>query len=212
LEETLRDRLASLSRQEMVALGAVVVLMLAGGGFWYVRSLPRPVDVVRRPAAPAFAEPVAAPAATSSPSSVFVHVAGEVRRPGVYAFVEGDRVIDAIDAAGGARGDAALDELNLAAPLTDGSQVLVPERSADPSAVDDGPMTSGPAEEGTELINVNTADATELEQLPGIGPSTAGRIVRSRDQRPFGNVEELQTRGLVTARVLADIRDLVTLR
>jgi competence protein ComEA len=210
LEESLRDRLASLSRRELVALAVVVVVTLVGGAVWYVRSLPRPVDVVRRPGAVGLTQPVAAPAATPSPSSILVHVAGEVRRPGVYEFREGDRVIDAIDAAGGARGDAALDELNLAAPLTDGSQVLVPGRSAAAPASIGGSTTSGAADATTAKINVNTADAAELEELPGIGEVLSQAIVDYRAENgPFSSVDELEDVSGIGPAILEDVRDLV---
>jgi competence protein ComEA len=211
LEESLRDRLASLSRRELVALAVVVVVTLAGGAVWYVRSLPRPIDVVRRPGAAGLAQPIAAPVATPSPSSILVHVAGEVRRPGVYEFGEGDRVIDAIDAAGGVRGDAALDELNLAAPLTDGSQVLVPGRSAAaPAPVGEGSATSGAADATTAKINVNTADAAELEELPGIGEVLSQAIVDYRAENgPFSSVDELEDVSGIGPSILEDIRDLV---
>lgn len=212
MEESLRDRLASLSRRELVALAVVVVVTLAGGAVWYVRSLPRPIDVVRRPGATGLTQPVAAPAATPSPSSILVHVAGEVRRPGVYEFGEGDRVIDAIDAAGGVRGDAALDELNLAAPLTDGSQVLVPERSAAaPVPIGEGSTTSGAAGATTAKINVNTADAAELEELPGIGEVLSQAIVDYRAENgPFSSVDELEDVSGIGPSILEDVRDLVS--
>jgi competence protein ComEA len=210
LEESLRDRLASLSRRELVALAVVVVVTLAGGAVWYVRSLPRPVEVMRRPGAVGLAQPVAAPATTPSPSSILVHVAGEVRRPGVYEFGEGDRVIDAIDAAGGVRGDAALDELNLAAPLTDGSQVLVPGRSAAPASVGEGSTTSGAADATTAKINVNTADAAELEELPGIGEVLSQAIVDYRAENgPFSSVDELEDVSGIGPSILEDVRGLV---
>jgi len=211
LEESLRDRLASLSRRELVALAVVVVVTLAGGAVWYVRSLPRPIDVVRRPGAAGLAQPVAAPTATPSPSSILVHVAGEVRRPGVYEFGADDRVIDAIDAAGGVRGDAALDELNLAAPLTDGSQVLVPGRSAAaPAPIGEGSTTSGAADATTAKINVNTADAAELEELPGIGEVLSQAIVDYRAENgPFSSVDELEDVSGIGPSILEDVRDLV---
>ena len=211
MEESLRDRLASLSRRELFALAVVVLVTLAGGAVWYVRSLPRPVDVVRRPGAVGLVQPVAAPTATPSPSSILVHVAGQVRRPGVYEFGEGDRVVDAIDAAGGVRGDAALDELNLAAPLTDGSQVLVPGRSAAAAApIGEGSTTSGAAVATTAKINVNTADAAELEELPGIGEVLSQAIVDYRAENgPFSSVDELEDVSGIGPSILEDIRDLV---
>jgi competence protein ComEA len=211
LEESLRDRLASLSRRELVALAVVVVVTLVGGAVWYVRSVPRSVDVVRRPGAVGLGQPVAAPAATPSPSSILVHIAGEVRRPGVYEFREGDRVIDAIDAAGGARGVAVLDELNLAAPLTDGSQVLVPGRSpAAPAPIGEGSTTSGAADATTAKINVNIADAAELEELPGIGEVLSQAIVDYRAENgPFSSVDELEDVSGIGPAILEDVRDLV---
>lgn len=212
MEESLRDRLASLSRRELVALTVVVALTLVGGAMWYVRSLPRPVDVVRRPGVVGLAQPAAAPTPTPTPSSILVHVAGEVRRPGVYEFREGDRVIDAIDAAGGVRGDAALDELNLAAPLTDGSQVLVPGRSATARATVEGDSTTTGAADATPAkINVNTADAAELEELPGIGEVLSQAIVDYRAENgPFSSVDELEDVSGIGPSILADVRDLVT--
>lgn len=131
-------------------------------------------------------------------------VGGAVVRPGVVRLPYGTRVGDAIAAAGGAAPDADLTALNRAALLRDGARVYVPRFGETPPA---GSVGS----DSETKIDLNRATAAELEQLPGIGPATAGRIVRSRDQRPFTKIEELQTRGLVTARVLADIRDLLTL-
>ena len=126
-------------------------------------------------------------------------------RPGVVRLAAGARVADAVAAAGGATPDADAAALNKAAVLSDGARVYVPRYGETPPA---GSVGSG----SEKKIDLNRATAAELETLPGIGPSTAGRIVRAREQRAFAKVEELQTRGLVSARVLADIRDLVTTR
>jgi competence protein ComEA len=126
---SIRERLAMLSRGELVGLVAVLVVMLGGAALWYTRSLPKPVEI-RATVAPQIAPSGAASAASASasPSAVplIVDVAGAVRKPGVYQFREGDRVVDAIQAAGGPTAKASLDALNLAAPLTDGVQILVP--------------------------------------------------------------------------------------
>jgi competence protein ComEA len=196
--------LAGLGRRELAVLAAVGVLVGAGAVLWYVRSLPRPVTVrALRP------EP--SPSVAPSPVVVVVHVAGWVRRPGVYELEQGDRVIDAIEAAGGARRGAELDALNLAALVTDAQQVLVPRKSRaapDGSAVDPGGgSVSGPP----GLLNLNTATAEELETLPGIGPVLAASILDYREQNgPFTTVDELlDVSGIGEAR-LEDIRDLVT--
>src|SRR6188474_715345 len=98
------DRLSSLSRNELVGLAVVVAVTLGGVGLWYTRSLPKPVAVQATPAAVAPSGSAAVAGAPSpSPVPLFVDVAGWVRHPGVYEFATGQRVIDAIDAAGGAR-------------------------------------------------------------------------------------------------------------
>ena len=145
-------------------------------------------------------------ASTPTPQPlVVVDVAGAVARPGIVRLAYGTRVGDAIAAAGGPAPDADLAALNRAALLRDGARVYVPHLGEIPPA---GSIGS----DAETKIDLNHATAAELESLPGIGPATAMRIVRSREQRPFAKVDELQTRGLVTARVLADIRDLLTLR
>lgn len=143
------------------------------------------------------------PSATA-PALVVVDVAGAVVRPGVLRLPSGSRVIDAIGAAGGLKPDADPSALNKAQVLRDGVRVYVPRQ---------GEVVVPPSgSEGSALVDINTAGQRELEGLPGVGPATAQRIVRSREQKPFTRAEELQTRGLVSARLFADIRDLVTVR
>ena len=180
-------------------------------GFWYMRSLPRPVDI----AAPADAvSPVVSPVAgltgspSPSPSSIIVDVAGWVRRPGVYEFVAGDRVIDAVNRAGGARNGADLTSLNLAAPLADGTQIVVPR----PGATAPGSSTSDTGTAGgTALININTASETDLEALPGVGPVTAAAIIDYRTQNgPFAAVDDLIDVSGIGPSTLEQIRPFAT--
>lgn len=202
--ESIHDRLATLSRAELIALVAVVGVTVAGAGFWYVRSLPAPVQVRSGPSEVL----VAAPTASASPATVIlVDVAGWVRRPGVYEFAEGARVIDAIDAAGGARPGAVLSSLNLAAPLVDGTQVLVPKESQSAPTTETGTGTSG----ATGLVNVNSATNAELETLPGIGEVIAQAIVDHRTENgPFTSVEQLVDVSGIGDATLENIRELVT--
>jgi competence protein ComEA len=196
-----RDWLAGLGRREMVLLIVVGLALVGGAGLWYVRSLPQPVAVRAAPAA----------SPTSTPSSLFVHVAGWVRRPGVYELHEGDRVIDAIERAGGPKKGAELSGLNLAALLVDAQQVLVPRSApagADPAAVPTGGV---PGTTGTGLINVNTATADELETLPGIGEVLAATIITYReDNGPFTTVDQLIEVSGIGEVTLEEIRELVT--
>lgn len=182
-----------------------MAITVGGAGLWYVRSLPRPVEVRT-----ATSSPAAAPSAASSPEAlpILVDVAGWVRRPGVYEFHEGDRVIDAIEAAGGAKAGAALDALNLAAPLADGTQILVPRRQA-PGSVGSAATAGGPAV--SSKVNINSASAVELEALPGVGEVIAGLIVDYRTANgPFGSVDDLLDVSGIGEVTLENIRDLVT--
>jgi len=191
-----------LSRAELGGLVALVAITVGGAGLWYARSLPRPVEVRTATALPA-----PAASATSSPDVVpiLVDVAGWVRRPGVYEFHDGDRVIDAIEAAGGARRGAALDALNLAAPLADGTQILVPRRQAS------GPVGSVGSGATPSKVNINAASAAELEALPGVGEVIAQRIVDYRTANgPFGSVDDLLDVSGIGEVTLENIRDLVT--
>ena len=203
---TIRERLAALSRGELVGLVALLAVSLGGAGLWYVRSLPRPIEVAETP--DRGDAPVPAASAGPSPEVVIlVDVAGWVRRPGVYEFEEGARVIDAIDAAGGARSGALLESLNLAAPLADGIQILVPRQGETVA-----PPASGGAVGGVAgLINVNTAMATELEELPGVGEVIAQAIIDYRTENgPFTSVDQLLDVSGIGDATLEDIRELVT--
>lgn len=206
-EGSIRERLSALSRAELIGLVSLIAVTLGGAGLWYVRSLPRPIPVTA--GAPGGDAPASAASVTPSPAVVLlVDVAGWVRHPGVYEFEEGARVIDAIDAAGGARTGAMLESLNLAAPLTDGSQILVPKEGDQGSA----PVAAeAPGAVPGALINVNTASATELEALPGVGEVIAQAIVDYRTENgPFASVEQLLDVSGIGDATLENIRELVT--
>jgi competence protein ComEA len=108
---------------------------------------------------------------------VVVDVAGAVRRPGVYRLPGGSRVTDAVQRAGGGDGSAVLDQINLAARLADGQQVVVPERVSGSSAA----MAPGSGTDDAP-ISLGSASAEQLDTIEGIGPVTAGDIIEFRDQ------------------------------
>ena len=209
---SIRDRLDTLSRSELIGLIVVVVVTMAGAGLWYVRSLPKPVTIAaggHQPAPPAAGALASAVASPTGPP-IIVDVTGWVHEPGVYEFAQGDRVIDAVDRAGGAKNGADLSVLNLAAPLTDGTQVVVPKAGAAGSvAVAPGATGSGAA--GGGLISINTASATEFETLSGIGEVLAGAIVDYRTENgPFASVDDLENVSGIGPATLEEIRDQVT--
>jgi competence protein ComEA len=223
----IRERLDGLSRGELVGLIVVVVALLAGVGLWYTRSLPRPVDVATTAgsAAPvpqtsfgsspgvapvvavASGSIAASPSVSSSPTLI-VDVAGAVRKPGVFEFAPGDRVIDAVERAGGALRKADLTLLNLAAPLTDGQQILVPKKGATPGGA---PIAGGVPGGPTTLVNINSADEATLETLNGVGPVLAAAIIQYRTEHgPFASVDQLDEVSGIGPATLEDLRSQVT--
>jgi competence protein ComEA len=180
-----------------VALAAVVLL-----GAWY---LSRGADPA--PDAPAAAIKVEGDG--DAGRAVVVHVAGAVRRPGVYRMRANARVDDAVGRAGGVTRRADLTQVNLAAQVEDGRQVLVPVR-ARTAAAGGGSATAGtPATPGVPL-NINTATLEQLDELDGIGPTTAQAILDYREEQGgFGAVEELgEVPGIGDVR-LASLREQV---
>ena len=167
---------------------------VAAVGLLWLIARPAPAPV---PAGPPAVVPGPSPGASPlgvTTAEVIVHVAGAVARPGVYSMPGGSRVGDAVTKAGGPLRKAVLDGLNLARPLTDGEQVVVPDRSAAAAPVSPAaPANPGSAGAATPAVNLNTATIAELETLPGIGPVLAQAIVDYRDSAGgFTEVGELR--------------------
>ena len=190
MQELLADR-----RRVLVAAATVLVLLIVGGralrGSSHA-SIPPPVRVARAAAKP-------------KPTELFVDVVGAVRRPGLYRVAGGSRVADAVRRAGGPTPKAQLELVNLAALVADGEQVVVPRRGAlvGVAAAGGSAAPSGP-------VHLNSATMEQLDELPGVGPVTAQKIVDYRTAHGgFSSVDELDAvPGIGPAR-LADLRPAV---
>jgi competence protein ComEA len=167
----------------------------------------------------------------TSHENLYVHVAGAVARPGVYQLPQGSRIIDAVQKAGPAA-DAALDSLKLAAPVTDGQTIYVPglldlqgaAQAGEPAAGGTGsaalpaknvfapPAGSVPGSSGgAGIVNINTADQSQLDTLPGIGPALAQRIIDYRELNgPFAAVEEIKNVSGIGDKKFEALKDMVT--
>ncbi len=195
---TIGDRIAVAAlATALVAVGLGAWLLLAAG------AAPSTPEDVLDP----FGEPSASAVALSSERLV-VDVEGAVLRPGIFELPAGSRVADAIEAAGGYGPHvdlvAAAAQVNLAAVLRDGEQIVVPLVGA----ASGGTAANGG---GGGLVDLNGASPEELDALPGIGPVTVQKIVAARSERPFRSLEEMVTRKVLTNAQVDKIRDLVTL-
>ena len=182
------------------AAGAVVLLVAGAVALRAAAVAPGPAVVLPTPAP---SSPVA-PASPTAVAGVVVDVVGAVAAPGVVRLAQGSRVVDAIAAAGGTTADAQVSALNLARILVDGEQIAVPRPGEQPAGADAAVSTAG-----DDLVDLNTADATALDGLPGIGPVLADRIVAHREDGPFTTVDELADVAGIGPTLLERLRDLV---
>lgn len=203
----------------MAAVIVAAVLAVAWGAWrWWPRDTVSPSSsaaTIIEQQAGVSSSPATGNAAKPATASVLVHVVGAVRHPGVYQLPDGSRAIDAVDAAGGLMGDAAVASVNLARPVTDGEQLVVP----DEDEATDGVSVSGPpavaasghgaAAQADSRVNINTADAALLDTLPGVGPSTAAKIVADRDASgPYASVDDLSRVSGIGPKKLEQLREL----
>ena len=200
--------------QRVLVIGCAVLALVVG---FFV---PRPASFAIRTAPPEATVPPqltrpdsalsASIDTTPSASTLTVDVCGAVRKPGVFEFAPGARVVDALNRAGGALPEADLDQVNLAQPLADAMKLCVPRKgriaSDDLAQTNDEPTSYRPRHHRRvshsrsshklppgQTLDVNTASAEELTQLPGVGPGLAQRIVDFRAQNgPFQTVDDLQ--------------------
>ncbi len=180
---------------------ALVVLALVGQRLAHAGTASEP-----EPAAVPL-EPVAeAPARTI----LVVHVVGEVRRPGLYRLRDGSRIADAVRRAGGALRGADLAAVNLAAPLVDGVQVLVPGKAAANGSPTGGSEGGGVGSTGGP-VSLSSATLEDLDGLPGVGPITAQKILDYRTEHgPFASVDDLDAVPGIGPTRIEQLRDLVT--
>lgn len=160
--------------------------------------------------------PASVPSETAAigPSEIVVHVSGAVAAPGVVQLPSDSRVDDALRAAGGPTGDADLSVVNLARPLADGEQIHVPVPGEEPRPDRAAGAAATGGHEGLDggaLIDLNTAGAAELEELPGVGPAIAQRIVEHREKNgPFPAVDGLLEVSGIGPATLEEIRGRAT--
>ncbi|REJ04498.1 ComEA family DNA-binding protein [Microbacterium bovistercoris] len=190
-DPALARRRLRLSIGAAVVLGLIVLSAAVGWG------------ILRGQASPAAVVPLEEEARSGAPAELYVHVLGEVAKPGLYVLETDARLVDALAAAGGTTDAADLAAVNLARPLSDGEQVIVPPKGT--------PAADGAAQQpGDGLVDLNSADQAALEGLPRIGPALAERIIAWRDDNGrFRSVDDLLAVPGIGEKLLDGLRDLV---
>ena len=178
--------------------GAVIIALIAICGYLYVKRQADTDKLLTE------GEISKTQSAQSNTSEIVIHVAGAVNAPGLVRLKsDGEpRVADAIEAAGGATADADLDSLNLARVIADGEKITVPDKTA---------QTSGTSAGSSDIININTASAEQLQTLPGIGKVMADNIVDYRTTHGgFSTVEEIKEVDRIGDKLFEKIKDKIT--
>ena len=184
-----------INKKLLLVIGAVVttVVFLVNG-----MTSAREVPVANQPS-------IAPDQVVVSAATIYVHIVGEVTAPGIYQLESGARLMDAIFAAGGLTKTADQASVNLARELTDGEQVVVYKFGA-------APMVVGSAAGGAAQISLNRASAAELEDLPGVGPALAARIIDWRTANGgFKKKEDLLSISGIGDKLFAGLKDQVVL-
>ncbi len=177
-----------MKKHEQYVLFGIIVLIIGIGilSFLYIEKRFSATKIVIEEATP------------TTTSYIIIHVAGEVKNPGVYKLPVGSRVYEAIEAAGGALKDAILDKLNLARVLKDGEKVNVPKN------YNTGQVLSG----RKKRIDINEMDKEELKRLPGVGEKLAERIIKYRETHgPFKSIDDLKQVSGIGDKKLEDIKN-----
>ena len=198
----LPSRIQKLLVGMLFALAVLLIALVTSSQNQPVAS-PFPVQTTET-SQPVAAEPVLE-------QKLMVHVVGQVKNPGVYELVSGARVLDAIAAAGGFAKSADQASINLVRPMSDGEQLVVFKRGS--AAGGDNRMGSSSGNAGgSSKVNVNTASVSQLDSLPGIGPTLAGRIIDYRKSNGgFRAVSDLGRVSGIGPKLLAQISSLITL-
>ncbi|MDR6690980.1 competence protein ComEA [Microbacterium sp. 1154] len=202
-QRTARPANGAMPPRARLGIGAVIVLVLLAFAVTIGIGMLRGATGAQivEPTASSSSSPVGVPAGTG----LYVHVAGAVRAPGLYRLDAGDRIADAIARAGGFADDAQRDAVNLARPVADGEQIVVPVIGAEAAAP--APGTGGGA---SGPLDLNTATREQLDELPRVGPAMADRILEWRKTNGrFTSVDDLLSVPGIGEKMLAGLRDLV---
>lgn len=191
------DFIKDFVNKKNIIIGSVIIILMIVG-YIVLQYFTKDEIVINANSAPVKNEEAAEPPKeeVKLPKNIVVHISGRVKTPGVVTLIEGSRVNDAVVKAGGLVGDADTDRINLAEILQDGEKVYIPkkgEQIAAPASSTSSKAASNKSSSGGGAVNINTANKEALDGIPGVGPSTADKIIQYRQQnKGFKSVDEFK--------------------
>lgn len=191
----------------MSAVAAIVALVI--GGVYYNAKMRDDAMLVVAGSEAVEPEATEMPESPPPPETIFVHIVGEVNKPGVYELPKGSRIVNVVDMAGGLTPDA-VDGVNLARMLSDGEQIVIAKAGEEEETPDEQPAEpSGDASGAT--VNINTASKAELMTLPGVGDKLADAIIRYREKNGgFGVKDEIKEVPRIGEKLYMELEDLIS--
>jgi len=202
------------SNQEKISIIILLIVIIIGGGIILYKNMNSEDNFIINSASNI---PEDSPVVQIEIPSVIVHITGAVKNPGVYQLSSTDRIVDAVKIAGGETEEANLDLINLAALLKDGQKIIVPYKIYNETGEEINKSTLNNMENGyTSLVstsakvNINIADKTILQTLPGIGPVLSERIIEYRNQNGlFGVIDDIKDVSGIAEKKYEGIKDLI---
>jgi len=205
----------NLSNQEKITIILLLILIIVGVGIVFNRNINREDNFIVNRASDI---PENNPAIQIEVPPVIIHIAGAIKNPGVYQLKSTDRIVDAVKIAGGASEEANLDLINLAALLKDGQKIIVPSKIYNENGEEINKnidnyvevMYSSSSGSVSGKININTANATMLQTLSGIGPVLSERIIEYRNHNGFfGVIDDIKDVSGIGEKKFEGIKDLI---
>lgn len=145
----------------------------------------------------------------SKSGEIYVHISGAVKNPGLLKLNSESRIVDALEKAGGPIDDADLDKINLAKKLNDEEKIYIPKIGEIETPMVNS-LTSTPSSNSGPLININTADSSELQKIPGVGEKTAEKIINYRMNSPFSSIEDIKNVDGIGDKKFESMKDYIT--
>ena len=191
-----------LSKREKIGLTAFIIIIISITSFFYFSSKKKGnIDVIKK-------DDTAVAENTAENNIIEVYISGEVKKPSVYQLKEGDRIQKLVELAGGFTDKADTSQINLALRLKDEDYILVPQKQA--AANHEGNAAAITSSQSSK-ININTADTSELEKLPRIGPALSQRIIDYRDKNgPFKDIKDIKKVSGIGDKMFENLKDKIT--